>query len=45
MIFEEQHIAGVYKITLVPRADDRGWFARAFCKQLFAEQGIEFDIT
>jgi dTDP-4-dehydrorhamnose 3,5-epimerase len=45
MLFEEQHIKGVFKITLEPRSDDRGWFARAYCNNEFSAAGIHFNIT
>jgi dTDP-4-dehydrorhamnose 3,5-epimerase len=32
-------------IELEPRADDRGSFSRAFCKQEFADTGLSFDIV
>ena len=45
MIFNTTSIAGAYLIDLEPREDDRGSFARAFCKREFAEQRIEFDVV
>lgn len=45
MTFEEQNIKGVYKITLNPILDKRGWFARSFCSKEFKEHGIRFDIN
>jgi dTDP-4-dehydrorhamnose 3,5-epimerase len=32
-------------VELEPRADDRGSFARAFCKREFAEAGIDFEVV
>lgn len=45
MIFTPTSIAGAFLIDLEPRADERGSFARAFCKREFAAAGIEFDIV
>ncbi len=33
-------IAGVYVIDLEPRGDDRGWFARVWCKRELEEAGL-----
>jgi dTDP-4-dehydrorhamnose 3,5-epimerase len=40
MRFEETSIAGVFVIDLEPHADERGFFARAFCAREFAEHGL-----
>jgi dTDP-4-dehydrorhamnose 3,5-epimerase len=45
MKFEELSISGVFKITLNPKADHRGWFARTYCTQEMQANGIHFDIT
>lgn len=42
MTFEEQNIKGIYKITLEPITDNRGWFARVFCENQFKGAGIHF---
>ncbi|UEG49048.1 dTDP-4-dehydrorhamnose 3,5-epimerase [Ferruginibacter lapsinanis] len=39
MIFTESVLKGSYVIDLTPLADDRGWFARTFCKNEFAAIG------
>lgn len=39
MIFNETHLQGCYTITLTPFKDDRGWFARTFCKKEFEAIG------
>ena len=39
MIFEETPLLGAYLIQLTPFTDDRGWFARTFCKHEFAQIG------
>ena len=35
MIFHETHLKGSYTIELTPFADERGWFARTYCKEEF----------
>lgn len=39
MIFNETPLKGSYVIELQPHADDRGWFARTFCKEEFSRIG------
>ena len=39
MIFNETGLQGSFLITLQPRGDERGWFARTFCKQEFSKIG------
>lgn len=39
MIFEETPLLGAYLIQLTPFIDDRGWFARSYCKEEFAKIG------
>jgi dTDP-4-dehydrorhamnose 3,5-epimerase len=41
MKFIPTPLAGAHLIELEPRADARGMFARAFCAQEFADQGLE----
>jgi dTDP-4-dehydrorhamnose 3,5-epimerase len=40
VIFTETKLAGAFIIDLDRRADDRGFFARAFCQQEFSEHGL-----
>jgi dTDP-4-dehydrorhamnose 3,5-epimerase len=40
MIFTETALAGAYVIDLERREDERGYFARAFCQNEFAEHGL-----
>ncbi len=40
MIFRELEIAGVFLISLEKKEDDRGFFARSFCKKEFAAAGL-----
>jgi len=41
MIFEELKLKGAYRIDLEKRGDSRGFFARVFCAEEFAELGLE----
>jgi dTDP-4-dehydrorhamnose 3,5-epimerase len=41
MIFTQSPIDGVYLIDLDKRGDDRGFFARLFCRDEFAAHGLE----
>jgi len=40
MLFRETKIAGVFEIHLDPHHDDRGFFARSWCEQEFAANGL-----
>jgi dTDP-4-dehydrorhamnose 3,5-epimerase len=40
MIFTQTPLSGAYVIDLEKRGDDRGFFARAFCVNEFAAQGL-----
>lgn len=40
MIFTETELPGAYVIDLELREDNRGFFARAFCEQEFAQHGL-----
>ena len=40
MIFSETKLKGVFVIGLERREDSRGFFARTFCQQEFAERGL-----
>lgn len=41
MIFTTTHLEGVAILDLEQRADDRGFFARSFCRQEFLNHGLE----
>jgi len=45
MIFTETPLKGAYVIDLEKRADDRGFFARAFCRHELGAHGLESAIT
>jgi dTDP-4-dehydrorhamnose 3,5-epimerase len=40
MRFERLAISGAYLIEIEPRADERGFFARTFCEEEFATEGL-----
>lgn len=43
MKFERTAIAGVWIVDLDPRAEERGFFARTFCRGEFAAHGLHTD--
>lgn len=45
MIFTETNIPGAYVIDLEPIPDDRGFFARAFCRDEFAAHGLTTEVA
>jgi dTDP-4-dehydrorhamnose 3,5-epimerase len=45
MIFRETGLAGAYLIDLERHVDDRGFFARAWCRDEFAAHGLAMDIV
>ncbi len=45
MIFEPLLLSGAFLIRPEPINDNRGFFARAFCREEFAAHGLEQDIT
>ncbi len=45
MIFGETQLAGAYVVDLEPREDERGFFARAWCAEEFAERGLSTEIA
>jgi dTDP-4-dehydrorhamnose 3,5-epimerase len=40
MIFKETKLQGVYAIHLEPHGDERGFFARSWCRREFEEHGL-----
>jgi len=40
MVFSETTVKGAYVIDIEKRRDDRGFFARAWCKKEFEERGL-----
>jgi len=45
MIFTGTEIQGVYVVEPEPHMDERGFFARSFCKEEFREKGLETEIV
>jgi dTDP-4-dehydrorhamnose 3,5-epimerase len=45
MIFLETKLAGVFEIHLDPMADERGFFARTWCKKEFEDHGLNSNIA
>lgn len=45
MKIAETSLAGVLAADLTPIVDDRGFFARVFCRDEFAEFGVELDFV
>jgi dTDP-4-dehydrorhamnose 3,5-epimerase len=45
MKFKETHLKGAFVIEMEPRADERGFFARAFCKRELAQAGLNGEIV
>lgn len=45
MIFTESPLAGAYVIDVDKKADDRGFFSRAFCAQEFRNLGIKPEVA
>jgi dTDP-4-dehydrorhamnose 3,5-epimerase len=45
LIFEETELAGAYRVRLERHGDERGFFARAFCREEFRDHGLEADVA
>ena len=45
MQFTETHVPGVFEIDQDRHDDDRCWFARAWCREAFAAQGLSVDLA
>ena len=45
MIFTETPLAGAFLIDLEPHADERGFFARTFCRREFEAHGLNSNIV
>ncbi len=45
MIFKETKLKGAYIVELEPLEDERGFFARSYCRKEFAEHGLDFCIV
>lgn len=45
MIFKETKLKGAFVIEIEKREDERGFFARTWCQQEFAEHGLNFSLA
>ena len=45
MLFEELELAGLYRVELEPRIDQRGFFSRLFCTDAFERAGLNPSIV
>jgi dTDP-4-dehydrorhamnose 3,5-epimerase len=45
MIFAETRLHGAYVVDLEPREDERGFFARVWCADEFAERGLSTELA
>lgn len=45
MIFTNTSLPGVMRIELEKRSDERGYFARSWCRREFEEEGLNADIV
>jgi len=45
MTFKQTNLPGVLEITLEPRSDERGFFARSWCEREFREKGLNPNIA
>lgn len=45
MIFQTTDLPGVFVVELEPRADERGFFARTFCREEFEAHGLNPEIA
>jgi len=44
MIFTESPLPGAFLVDLAPIADERGFFARAYCDEEFAAKGLSTEL-
>lgn len=45
MIFIETKLAGVFEIHLNPKQDERGFFARTWCRKEFQSKGLDQEVV
>jgi dTDP-4-dehydrorhamnose 3,5-epimerase len=45
MIFRPARLAGVWLVEIEPHADERGHFARTWCRREFAEHGLDTELA
>ena len=45
MIFKPTSLAGAYEIEVEPQRDERGFFARSYCRREFEERGLNANVA
>jgi len=45
MIFEKTILPGVFIVHVEPKVDERGFFARAWCRQEYAKEGLNTELA
>ncbi len=45
MTFHETQISGVFEIHLEPKVDERGFFARSWCRREFGDHGLDANLV
>jgi dTDP-4-dehydrorhamnose 3,5-epimerase len=45
MIFVETMLSGVFIIRMEPKVDERGFFARTWCRQEYAKEGLNAELA
>jgi dTDP-4-dehydrorhamnose 3,5-epimerase len=45
MIFHQTRLPGVFEVRIEPKADERGFFARCWCQEEFANQGLNSSLV
>src|ERR1700751_2427810 len=45
MTFRESKLTGVFEIDLEPHSDERGFFARSWCRQEFERLGLNVNLV
>lgn len=45
MIFRETKLPGTFEIEVEPKADERGLFARTWCRREFADRGLKAEVA
>jgi len=45
MVFTQTKLSGAYIIDIDPMEDERGFFARTFCREEFAEHGLSLNVA
>jgi dTDP-4-dehydrorhamnose 3,5-epimerase len=45
MIFQETQLPDVFEIHIQPKSDDRGFFARSWCRKEFEDRGLDSNLV